>query len=66
MSPEFVQVKVVYSSVREIGKCGMSEAETWGIKKKALWLRQSVVLDELCSVCAQSWYFYKRHSSDCS
>lgn len=34
MSPEFVQVKVVYSSVREIGKCGMSEAETWGIKKK--------------------------------
>lgn len=33
-------VKDVYSSVTEVGTCGVSEAEISGMKKKALWLRQ--------------------------
>lgn len=40
MSPGFVRVKVVYSSVREVEKCRVREAEIWGNKKKSLWLRQ--------------------------
>lgn len=40
MSPGFVQVKVVYPSVREVEKCGVREAEIWGNRKKSLWLRQ--------------------------
>lgn len=33
MSPGFVQVNILYSSVREVEKCGVKEAEIWGDKK---------------------------------
>lgn len=53
MNPGFVGVKVMYSSVREVEKCGVRKAEIWGNKKKSLWLRQSSGASwVVCYVCS--------------
>lgn len=60
MNPGFVGVKVMYSSVREVEKCGVRKAEIWGNKKKVFvaktvqWCFMSCVLCVLsCGVSAR-------------